>query len=102
MYGNTKHAFVDIISTSFLFLSLFMLSILSLFKSTLCVLGGVNIPAATLGIMTGGLIMRRLSLSVRGSALMCTVSVLVCIMFAVPLLFIGCPTQPIAGLNLSK
>ncbi|XP_012673970.1 solute carrier organic anion transporter family member 2B1 [Clupea harengus] len=65
-------------------------------------IGGVNIPAATLGIMTGGLIMRRLSLSVRGSALMCTVSVLVCIMFAVPLLFIGCPTQPIAGLNLSK
>ncbi|XP_048085385.1 solute carrier organic anion transporter family member 2B1 isoform X2 [Alosa alosa] len=63
---------------------------------------GVIIPSATLGIMTGGLIMRRLGLSVRGSALMCTVSVLVCIIFAVPLLFLGCPTQSIAGLNISK
>ncbi|XP_076158512.1 solute carrier organic anion transporter family member 2B1 isoform X2 [Alosa pseudoharengus] len=65
-------------------------------------IGGVIIPSATLGIMTGGLIMRRLGLSVRGSALMCTVSVLVCIIFAVPLLFLGCPTQSIAGLNISK
>ncbi|XP_062385006.1 solute carrier organic anion transporter family member 2B1 [Sardina pilchardus] len=65
-------------------------------------IGGVIIPSATLGIMTGGIIMRRLGLSVRGSALMCTVAILVCIFFAVPLLFLGCSTQSVAGLNISK
>ncbi|XP_063041606.1 solute carrier organic anion transporter family member 2B1 [Engraulis encrasicolus] len=65
-------------------------------------IGGLNIPSATLGIMTGGIVLRRFGLSVRGSALMCTICVLVSILFALPLLFLGCPTQPIAGLTSQK
>lgn len=58
--------------------------------------GGINIPSAMLGIMAGGVILRRLGLSVRSSALMCTIAVFVSIMFAIPLLFIGCPTQQVS------
>lgn len=62
-------------------------------------IGGLNIPSAMLGIMIGGVILRRLSLSVRYSALMCTTVVLLSIFFAVPLLFLGCPTQNIFDIN---
>ncbi|XP_051960268.1 solute carrier organic anion transporter family member 2B1-like [Xyrauchen texanus] len=62
-------------------------------------IGGLNIPSAMLGIMAGGVIMRRLSLSVRSSAAMCTLAVLISIFFAIPLLFLGCPTQSISGIN---
>ncbi|TRY98359.1 hypothetical protein DNTS_021786 [Danionella cerebrum] len=62
-------------------------------------MGTVNIPSAMLGIMAGGVILRKLGLTVRSSAAMCTIVVLVSIMFAIPLLFIGCPTQQISGVN---
>ncbi|KAA0720299.1 Solute carrier organic anion transporter family member 2B1 [Triplophysa tibetana] len=58
-------------------------------------IGGLNIPSAMLGIMIGGVILRRLSLSVRSSALMSTTVVLISIFVAIPLLFLGCPTQRI-------
>ncbi|XP_036381358.1 solute carrier organic anion transporter family member 2B1-like [Megalops cyprinoides] len=61
------------------------------------IIGGVNIPAATVGIMAGGAIMKRLSMSVKASALMCTIAVLLSVVFGLPLLFLGCPTQDIAG-----
>ncbi len=61
--------------------------------------GGLNIPSAMLGIMAGGVILRKLGLTVRSSAVMCTVAVFVSIMFAIPLLFIGCPTQSVSGIN---
>uniref|UniRef100_A0A671RZG1 Solute carrier organic anion transporter family member n=1 Tax=Sinocyclocheilus anshuiensis TaxID=1608454 RepID=A0A671RZG1_9TELE len=62
-------------------------------------MGGLNIPSAMLGIMAGGVILRKLGLTVRSSAAMCTVAVFVSIMFAIPLLFIGCPTQKVSGIN---
>ncbi|KAI7795784.1 solute carrier organic anion transporter family member 2B1 [Triplophysa rosa] len=62
-------------------------------------IGGLNIPSAMLGIMIGGVILRRLSLSVRSSALMCTTVVLLSIFFAIPLLFLGCPTQRIFDMD---
>ncbi|KAF4098359.1 solute carrier organic anion transporter family member 2B1 [Onychostoma macrolepis] len=62
-------------------------------------MGGLNIPSAMLGIMAGGVILRKLGLTVRSSAAMCTVAVFVSIMFAIPLLFIGCPTQSVSGIN---
>ncbi|KAK7130835.1 hypothetical protein R3I94_016094 [Phoxinus phoxinus] len=65
-------------------------------------MGAINIPSAMLGIMAGGVILRKLGLTVRSSAAMCTVAVLVSIMFAIPLLFIGCPTQKISGINAPK
>ncbi|XP_077050912.1 solute carrier organic anion transporter family member 2B1 isoform X1 [Siphateles boraxobius] len=63
-------------------------------------MGGINIPSAMLGIMAGGVILRKLGLTVRSSAAMCTVAVFLSIMFAIPLLFIGCPTQNISGINV--
>ncbi|XP_073680493.1 solute carrier organic anion transporter family member 2B1 [Garra rufa] len=65
-------------------------------------MGGLNIPSAMLGIMAGGVILRKLGLSVRSSAAMCTVAVFISIMFAIPLLFIGCPTQSVSGINYNK
>lgn len=51
-----------------------------------------------LGIMAGGMILRRLHLSVKASAILCSGAVLLAIIFALPLLFLGCPTQNIAGI----
>lgn len=62
-------------------------------------MGGLNIPSAMLGIMAGGVILRKLGLTVRSSAAMCMVAVFVSIMFAIPLLFIGCPTHNVSGIN---
>ncbi|XP_051537729.1 solute carrier organic anion transporter family member 2B1-like [Myxocyprinus asiaticus] len=62
-------------------------------------IGGLNIPSAMLGIMAGGVIMRRLSLSIKSSAAMCTIAVLISMFFAIPLLFLGCPTQRISGVK---
>ncbi|XP_060792392.1 solute carrier organic anion transporter family member 2B1 [Neoarius graeffei] len=62
-------------------------------------IGGLNIPSAILGIMAGGTILRRYNLSVKASAILCSSAVLLSIVFALPLLFLGCPTQNIAGIN---
>lgn len=60
-------------------------------------IGGVCIPMAVLGIVLGGVLMRRLNLSVNGASKLCTTAILLCMFSALPLLFIGCPTQKIAG-----
>eukprot|EP00063_Salmo_salar_P078067 XP_014052902.1 PREDICTED: solute carrier organic anion transporter family member 2B1-like isoform X1 [Salmo salar] len=60
-------------------------------------IGGVSIPLAVLGIVLGGALMRRLSMSTRGSALMCTAAILMCILTALPLLLLGCSTQSVTG-----
>uniref|UniRef100_A0A8C7SNT8 Solute carrier organic anion transporter family member n=1 Tax=Oncorhynchus mykiss TaxID=8022 RepID=A0A8C7SNT8_ONCMY len=60
-------------------------------------IGGVNIPLAVLGIVLGGALMRRLKISTRGSALMCTSAILMCVLTALPLLLLGCSTQRVTG-----
>ncbi|XP_047661571.1 solute carrier organic anion transporter family member 2B1 isoform X2 [Tachysurus fulvidraco] len=62
-------------------------------------IGGLSIPSAMLGIMAGGMILRRLNLSVKASAILCSSAVLLAMFFALPLLFLGCPTQNVAGVN---
>lgn len=64
--------------------------------------GGLSIPSAMLGIMAGGMILRRLNLSVKASAILCSGAVLLAIVFALPLLFLGCPTQNVAGINYNE
>ncbi|XP_062261642.1 solute carrier organic anion transporter family member 2B1 isoform X2 [Platichthys flesus] len=64
--------------------------------STLMI-GGVGIPMAVLGTVLGGVLMRRLNLSVSGASKLCTIAILLCIMSSVPLLLIGCSTQRVAG-----
>ncbi|XP_035638250.1 solute carrier organic anion transporter family member 2B1-like isoform X3 [Oncorhynchus keta] len=65
-------------------------------------IGGVNIPLAVLGIVLGGALMRRLKISTRGSALMCTSAILMCILTALPLLLLGCSTQRVTGVYPTK
>uniref|UniRef100_A0A8C7VZ64 Solute carrier organic anion transporter family member n=1 Tax=Oncorhynchus mykiss TaxID=8022 RepID=A0A8C7VZ64_ONCMY len=65
-------------------------------------IGGVSIPLAVLGIVLGGALMRRLSISTRGSALMCTAAILMCMLTALPLLLLGCSTQSTIPLSSSS
>ncbi|XP_034439226.1 solute carrier organic anion transporter family member 2A1 isoform X2 [Hippoglossus hippoglossus] len=61
--------------------------------------GAVNLPAVAVGMLVGGLIMKKAGLSLktipRFSVVMLTTSTLICI----PLFFMGCPTQKVYEVN---
>uniref|UniRef100_A0A8D3DWN4 Solute carrier organic anion transporter family member n=1 Tax=Scophthalmus maximus TaxID=52904 RepID=A0A8D3DWN4_SCOMX len=61
--------------------------------------GAVNLPAVAVGMLVGGLIMKRAGLSLktipRFSVVMLVISTLLCI----PLFFMGCPTQKVSEIN---
>uniref|UniRef100_A0A671VGT7 Solute carrier organic anion transporter family member n=1 Tax=Sparus aurata TaxID=8175 RepID=A0A671VGT7_SPAAU len=61
-------------------------------------IGAVCIPLAVLGTVLGGVLMRRLNLSVSGASKLCTAAILICVFSSSPLLLIGCPTQKVAGI----
>ncbi|XP_024122211.1 solute carrier organic anion transporter family member 2B1 isoform X1 [Oryzias melastigma] len=61
-------------------------------------IGGVGIPLAVLGTVLGGVVMRRLSLSVVGASRLCLTVITLCMFSALPLLFLGCSTQKVAGI----
>ncbi|XP_068122680.1 solute carrier organic anion transporter family member 2B1 [Hyperolius riggenbachi] len=60
-------------------------------------LGSVNVPGAMLGIVLGGVIMKRYRLSLRQCGAVCVFGLLCCVLVAVPLLFLGCSTQQFAS-----
>ncbi|XP_034721341.1 solute carrier organic anion transporter family member 2B1-like, partial [Etheostoma cragini] len=60
-------------------------------------IGGVCIPLAVLGIVLGGVLMRRLNISVAGASKLCTAAILLCLFSSTPLLLVGCSTQRVAG-----
>ncbi|XP_068436523.1 solute carrier organic anion transporter family member 2B1 [Clinocottus analis] len=60
-------------------------------------IGAVCIPLAVLGTVLGGVLMRRMNLSVSGASKLCSAAILLCTLSSTPLLFLGCPTQEIAG-----
>ncbi|KAM4739978.1 solute carrier organic anion transporter family member 2A1 [Anableps anableps] len=66
--------------------------------STLLV-GSLNLPAAAVGMLIGGVIMKRTGLTLKSiprfSVIMLTISTLLCI----PLFFMGCDTQKVAEVN---
>ncbi|KAL8191347.1 UNVERIFIED_CONTAM: hypothetical protein K2H54_072384, partial [Gekko kuhli] len=62
-------------------------------------IGAVNLPMAMVGILLGGFIMKKLRLSLKQSTLLCLTSMGFCLLFKLPLFFLGCPTQAVAGLN---
>ncbi|XP_035864661.1 solute carrier organic anion transporter family member 2B1 isoform X2 [Sander lucioperca] len=60
-------------------------------------IGGVCIPLAVLGTVLGGVLMRRLNISVSGASKLCTGAILLCLLSSTPLLLMGCSTQKVAG-----
>lgn len=60
-------------------------------------IGGICIPMAVLGTVLGGVLMRRMNLSVGGAGKLCTAAILLGLLCASPLLLIGCPTQRVEG-----
>ncbi|NXE69562.1 SO2B1 protein, partial [Calcarius ornatus] len=64
------------------------------------IIGAVNIPGAMVGIVVGGAILKRFQMSLRQCSALCVLGMLLCLLTAFPLLFLGCPTQKVAGVTL--
>ncbi|NXL26177.1 SO2B1 protein, partial [Setophaga kirtlandii] len=63
------------------------------------IIGAVNIPGAMVGIVVGGAILKRFQMSLRQCSALCVLGMLLCLLAAFPLLFLGCPTQKVAGVT---
>ncbi|XP_039912221.1 solute carrier organic anion transporter family member 2B1 isoform X2 [Hirundo rustica] len=63
------------------------------------IIGAVNIPGAMVGIVVGGAILKRFQMSLRQCSALCVLGMLLCLLTALPLLFLGCPTQRVAGVT---
>ncbi|XP_074836993.1 solute carrier organic anion transporter family member 2B1 isoform X2 [Carettochelys insculpta] len=66
------------------------------------IIGSVNIPGAMVGIVVGGAIMKKFQMTLKQCGGMCVLGMLLCVIFALPLLFLGCPTHKVAGLNYRR
>ncbi|NXJ85068.1 SO2B1 protein, partial [Trogon melanurus] len=65
-------------------------------------IGAVNIPGAMVGIVVGGAILKRFQMSLKQCSVMCVLGMFLCLLTAFPLLFLGCPTQKVAGVTYSE
>lgn len=62
-------------------------------------LGTLAIPLAIVGIVLGGVLVKRLRLSPMQCSILCLLGSLLCMVLSLPLFFIGCPTHQIAGIT---
>ncbi|XP_004620721.1 solute carrier organic anion transporter family member 2B1 [Sorex araneus] len=62
-------------------------------------IGCLSIPAAILGVVVGGVLVKRLRLGPRHSTVLCLLGALFCLLFSLPLFFMGCSTHQIAGVT---
>uniref|UniRef100_F6UFC7 Solute carrier organic anion transporter family member n=1 Tax=Monodelphis domestica TaxID=13616 RepID=F6UFC7_MONDO len=60
-------------------------------------IGTVSIPAAIVGIVTGGVLVQRLHLGPTRCATVGVLGAFTCLLLGLPLFFMGCPTHPIAN-----
>lgn len=51
------------------------------------------------GIVVGGAVLKRFQVSLRQCSALCVLGMLLCLLTAFPLLFLGCPTQRVAGVT---
>ncbi|XP_039618293.1 solute carrier organic anion transporter family member 2A1 [Polypterus senegalus] len=65
-------------------------------------MGAFNLPAAAIGMLLGGIIMKRMALSLKIIPRFSVVVLLISVLLCLPLFFMGCPTQRIAGIYPSQ
>lgn len=62
-------------------------------------IGYLSIPSAIMGIVVGGVLVKCLHLSPLRCSALCLLGTLFCLLFNLPLFFLGCPTHQIAGIT---
>lgn len=62
-------------------------------------IGSLAVPLAIMGIVVGGVIVKRLHLSPTQCSALCLLGSLSCLLLSLPLFFIGCSTHHIAGIT---
>ncbi|XP_006875498.1 PREDICTED: solute carrier organic anion transporter family member 2B1 [Chrysochloris asiatica] len=62
-------------------------------------IGCLTIPAAIVGIVVGGVLVKRFHLGPMRCVALCLLGALLGLFFSLPLFFIGCPTHQIAGIT---
>lgn len=62
-------------------------------------IGCLSIPGAIMGIVLGGMLVKCLHLSPMRCSALCLLGSLFCLLFSLPLFFMGCSTHQIAGIT---
>ncbi|XP_036894298.1 solute carrier organic anion transporter family member 2B1 isoform X5 [Sturnira hondurensis] len=60
-------------------------------------IGCFSFPSAIVGIVVGGILVKRLHLGPMHCSVLCVLGMLSCLLLSLPLFFMGCPTHHIAG-----